>query len=182
METLTDLNYQHLKKIRVWKADLQDQGVRSICNYIEKCNTIEYLDLMENNITELGCEFLAKVMMNPANKITKLRLDNNKIGLAGIAAISEGLRQNQTIEKVSFNFCGIPTEGCKYVQDILANLNSKLRTLKLQGNPLGNEGFYEIIRAVDACGDKLEKLNLADTGLNLLNFSPDDMELNDTIQ
>ena len=49
---------------------------------------------MENNITELGCEFLAKVMMNPANKITKLRLDNNKIGLAGIAALSEGLRQN----------------------------------------------------------------------------------------
>ena len=49
-------------------------------------------------------------------------------GLAGIAAISEGLRQNETIEKISFNFCGIPTEGCKYIQDILANLNSKLRT------------------------------------------------------
>ena len=93
---------------------------------------------MENNITSLGCEFLAKVMMNPANKITKLRLDNNKIGLAGIAAISEGLRQNETIEKISFNFCAIPPEGCKYIQDILANLNSKLRTLKLQGNPLGN--------------------------------------------
>lgn len=55
MEALTDLNYQHLKKIRIWKADLQDEGVRSICNYIEKSNTIEYLDLMENNITELGC-------------------------------------------------------------------------------------------------------------------------------
>ena len=40
METLSDLNYQHLKKIRIWKADLQDEGVRSICNYIEKCNTI----------------------------------------------------------------------------------------------------------------------------------------------
>lgn len=55
MDCLSDLNYQHLKKIRIWKADLQDEGVRSICNYIEKCNTIEYLDLMENNISELGC-------------------------------------------------------------------------------------------------------------------------------
>lgn len=46
MECLIDLNYQHLKKIRLWKADLEDEGVRSICNYIQKCNTIEYLDLM----------------------------------------------------------------------------------------------------------------------------------------
>lgn len=52
---------------------------------------------MENNITELGCEFLAKVMMNPNNKVAKLRLDNNKIGLKGIAVLAEGLRQNDTI-------------------------------------------------------------------------------------
>lgn len=129
---------------------------------------------MENNISDLGCEFLAKVMMNPANKITKLRLDNNKIGLKGLAALSEGLRQNNNIEKISLNFCSIPAEGCKYIQEILANLDSKLRTLKLQGNNLGNEGFYEVIRAVHACGDKLEKLNLADTGLNMLNYPSKD--------
>lgn len=53
-----------------------------------------------------------------------------------------GLRQNDTIEKVSFCYCNIPTAGAKFIQEILANLDSKLRTLKLQGNPLGNEGFY----------------------------------------
>lgn len=40
MDCLSDINYQHLKKIRIWKADLQDEGLRSICNFIEKCNTI----------------------------------------------------------------------------------------------------------------------------------------------
>lgn len=34
-------------------------------------------------------------------------------------------------------------------------MGSQLRTLKLQGNPLMNEGFYEVIRAVRTCGDKL---------------------------
>lgn len=34
-------------------------------------------------------------------------------------------------------------------------MGSKLRTLKLQGNPLQNNGFYEVIRAVNSCGDKL---------------------------
>ena len=33
-------------------------------------------------------------MKDPSNKIAKLRLDNNKIGLKGIKNLSEGLRQN----------------------------------------------------------------------------------------
>jgi Ran GTPase-activating protein (RanGAP) involved in mRNA processing and transport len=62
MESLNDLNYPHLKKIRLWKIDLQDEGLRSICNFIDKMSTIEYLDLMDNNITALGCEFLGKTL------------------------------------------------------------------------------------------------------------------------
>lgn len=38
------------------------------------------------------------------------------------------------------------------------------------GNPLENEGAYEVLRAVNNCGDKLEKLNLADVQLNLLSY------------
>ncbi len=116
MDSLSDLNYMHLKKIRIWKANLMDEGLRAICNFMEKCNTLQYLDLMENNITELGCEFLAKVMINPNNKVTKLRLDNNKIGLKGIAVLAEGLRQNDTIQKLSICYCNIPTAGSKYIQ------------------------------------------------------------------
>lgn len=55
MDALTDINYQHLKVIRLWKADIEDEGLRSICNYIDKVGTIEYLDLMDNKITPLGC-------------------------------------------------------------------------------------------------------------------------------
>ena len=38
------------------------------------------------------------------------------------------------------------------------------------GNPLENEGAYEILRAVNTCGDTLEKFNLADVGMNILGF------------
>lgn len=40
MDSVSDLNYMHLKKIRIWKANLMDEGLRAICNYMEKCNTI----------------------------------------------------------------------------------------------------------------------------------------------
>lgn len=47
------------------------------------------------------------------------------------------------------------------------------------GNALGNEGVYEVLRAVNSCGDTLQKLNVADTGMNILNYKED---LGDTIE
>ena len=93
---------------------------------------------MENNITALGCQFLAKTLKNPSNKIIKLKLDNNNIGREGMELLAGGLRANDRIEKISLNYCHIDRQGAKYIQEILANLNSKLRTLKLQGNHLEN--------------------------------------------
>lgn len=155
MEALTDLNYQHLKIVRLWKVELQDEGLRSICNYIDKVGSIEYLDLMDNKITPLGCEFLGKTLLNERNNIRKLKIDNNEIGDQGLGSLTVGLRQNGKIEKLSFCFCGITQQGTKYIQEILANITCRLRTLKLMGNPLYNEGAFEILRAVNSCGDKL---------------------------
>lgn len=39
-----------------------------------------------------------------------------------------------------------------------------------------NEGFYEVIRAVRTCGDNLQKLDLADTGLNLLSTNIEEID------
>jgi Ran GTPase-activating protein (RanGAP) involved in mRNA processing and transport len=116
MESLSELNYQHLRKIRLWKANVNDEGLRSICNYAEKVNTIEYLDLMDNNITLLGCEFLSRVLLNRNNKIVKLKLDNNPLTTRGLANLVVGLRENCTIEKLSFKNCEIDAKGMKYIQ------------------------------------------------------------------
>jgi len=34
---------------------------------------------------------------------------------------------------------------------------------------MGNDGIYQILRAVDCC-ESLSKLNIADTGMSLLNY------------
>ena len=69
--------------------------------------------------------------------------------------LAQGLRSNDRVEKISLNYCHLDRESAKYIQEILANLNSKLRTLKLQGNHLENDGFYEVLRAVATCGGHL---------------------------
>jgi len=118
----------------------------------------------------LGCEFLGKTLRNERNNIIKFKIDDNEIKNEGLANLALGLRQNAKVEKISFNFCGINKEGVKYIQEILANINCRLRTLKLMGNALENEGAYEVLRAVNNCGNKLEKLNLANTQINLLAY------------
>ena len=48
------LSYKHLKILRLWKVGAQDEGVRTICSYMHKVKTLEYLDLLDNEVGLLG--------------------------------------------------------------------------------------------------------------------------------
>lgn len=62
--------------------------------------------------------------------------------------MSGGLAINSSLEKLEIKYCQVDASGIKYIQEMLANINSKMASLKLQGNPLGNEGLYELLRAL----------------------------------
>ena len=102
-------------------------------------------------------------------KIKYLKLDDNLIGNKGLENLSVGLRTNPFVTKLSLKYCGIDAKGVKYLQDILANIHSKIRSIKLQGNPLRNEGIFQFLRVVEL-NEVLEKVNIADTGLSLIDF------------
>jgi hypothetical protein len=58
------------------------------------------LDLLDNKITALGCEFIGRILRpistNPP--IRYLKLDHNNFGSSGVMALSEGLKVNKTVE------------------------------------------------------------------------------------
>jgi len=58
MGTFSELAYKHLKEIKLWKTRAKDQGVKSICEFMEKGKNVQKLVLVENEITPLGCDFL----------------------------------------------------------------------------------------------------------------------------
>jgi Ran GTPase-activating protein (RanGAP) involved in mRNA processing and transport len=78
MEVASDIKYEHLKKVRIWKGGIGDEGVRFICKFIAASNSLELLDLMDNGITALGCEFLGKTI-GANSALLQLKLDNNPI-------------------------------------------------------------------------------------------------------
>jgi hypothetical protein len=85
--------------IRLWKIKAGDEGIRSVCNFLNKNLTVTILDVMDNGLTplgrsvlSLGCEFLGGAM-HPASNVTlkKLMLDHNLIGTSGLQNLCSGL-------------------------------------------------------------------------------------------
>ncbi|CAD8102903.1 unnamed protein product [Paramecium primaurelia] len=174
MESFTEIGYKHLKQLRLWRVKCQDEGVRTICLYIDKVRLLEVLDLLDNQIGVLGCKFLSDILHPKCeSKLVKLKLDHNQIGSEGLAELTKGLAMNNTLESLALNYCGIEADGARYLQDILANVNSKLYKLKLSGNRLKNEGAYELFRALEI-NNTLERIKLAD---NQFHSDPSDQTL-----
>lgn len=68
MDSLRTVAYPHCVSIRFWKTYCEDEGVRSICQFLELGKPTLFLELLDNRITSLGCEFIARALhpkMNP---------------------------------------------------------------------------------------------------------------------
>lgn len=118
METLTDTKFIKVKHIEIWKAKIEDEGIRNICKYLElrEGNQVDVLDVLDNQITSLGCQFVGKAFTMPFTKIKYLKLDDNIIGNKGVENLALGLRTNPYLTKLSLKYCGIDEKGVKFIQ------------------------------------------------------------------
>lgn len=81
--------------LRLWKGKCQDEGVRIIVNYLLRNPNCTILELLDCQITPLGCEFLNRAFTpRTGANLTMVKLDHNPIGDAGCALICEGLSRN----------------------------------------------------------------------------------------
>ncbi|EGR33638.1 hypothetical protein IMG5_047470 [Ichthyophthirius multifiliis] len=161
MESLIDLKYKHIQSLKLVKAECQDEAVQYICNYMEKGRGVKFLNLPHNLIGYQGCEYLGKSVGNTEFvQIQKLKLDFNNIGTKGLGLLAKGLSMNPYIMRLSLNYCNIDSYGVKYLQQILAYVESQLWSLKLRGNFLRNEGIYQLFRSLEY-NQALQKLIVA---------------------
>lgn len=108
-EALKQVGYPHCQSIRLWKTYCEDEGLRAICEFIQRTLTCLCLELIDNKITHLGCEFLGRTLKpGPAcPPIVFLKLDHNMFGSAGCNALCEGLKTNEMMKTLSLCYCGI---------------------------------------------------------------------------
>jgi len=136
--------------------------VRAVCQYLEVSKAVAFLELLDNNITPLGCEFLSKAMhpkLSPQIQI--LKLDHNQFGSDGVIALSEGLAVNPVLRMLSLTYCGIDADGAEALFEIMIYSRSALEEVNLSGNLLMNEGICTLLRGV-AIAKSLKKILVAD--------------------
>ena len=106
MDAAISVKYKHCDSVRLWKAKCEDEGVRLVCSFMQNAKTVKVLELLDAEISTLGCEFLAQSLHNAADlPLMVLKLDHNPLGAEGMKALSKGLAMNKTLEYVSLTYC-----------------------------------------------------------------------------
>ena len=141
-DSLKQVAYPHLQSIRLWKTYCEDEGVRAICSFLEKSNTVQCLELLDDKVTPLGCEFIGRALTPGPTcpPIRILKLDHNQFGSKGLINLAAGMKENINITTLSLTYCEIDHEGARSLMEILIFSKSKLEELILTGNNLRNEG------------------------------------------
>jgi len=118
---LKQVGYPHCSSIRLWKTYCEDEGVRAICEFMQKSLTVLCLELLDNKVSPLGCEFLGKTLTPGPTcpPVMVLKLDHNLFGSKGIILLSDGLKTNENIKLLSVCYCDIDQEGARSLFEIL---------------------------------------------------------------
>jgi Ran GTPase-activating protein (RanGAP) involved in mRNA processing and transport len=94
---------------------------------LQQLKTVFKIDLLDNKITSLGCEFISNVVHPKSNTVLEiLKLDHNEFGSMGMIALSEGLAINKTIKNLSLSYCNIDAQGARALFEILIFSQSKV--------------------------------------------------------
>lgn len=81
------------------------------------------LELIDNKITYLGCEFLGKTLVPGATcpPVVYLKLDHNTFGSRGSNMLCDGLKSNKMIKLLSLAYCDIDHTGARALFEVLIN-------------------------------------------------------------
>lgn len=166
MDSLRAVDYKHCISIRFWKTYCEDEGVRAICQYLEIGKPVLFLELLDNRITSLGCEFIARSLhprMNPTIQI--LKLDHNQFGSQGVINLSQSLAINPHLKILSLTYCAIDHTAAQALFEILIFTRSALEEVNLSGNLLRNDGVRRVLLGT-SIAKNLKKIYLADNQFN----------------
>lgn len=168
--------YKLLKSIRIWKSNIGDEGVNSICEVLRLGGAdvrISYLELLDNNIGARGGIALGSALAQGNNiSLLTLKLDyNSTLGTQGVANLCCGLRTNISLKQLHLQFCNMTSDAGPHLSDLVANSKSALELLNLSGNRLGGIGLSAICRGL-APNTKLTTLLLAD---NMIEQNEEDL-------
>jgi len=136
MATLLSSGECSLKILYLNKINLGDEGIRILANALTENDTLECLEIANNNISHVGAQCL-ELALEDNNTLQKIILAHNNMGNEGAGCISSSLISNRSLNVVDLSHNNIDNEGAEAMAESLSiSGNNTLRELKLTGNDI----------------------------------------------
>jgi len=119
--------------------NISEIGIKPVCEALYPSTAVKALWLKRNPLLPAGVKHVAGLLQHNTSIVT-LDLDNCGVLDEGVKYLVEGLKKNSTLLHLYLGVNGITPEGVSYISDYLAAPSSKLDTLFLSVNRVGDEG------------------------------------------
>ncbi|XP_058624134.1 NACHT, LRR and PYD domains-containing protein 3-like isoform X2 [Onychostoma macrolepis] len=134
-----------LQELNMNNNNLQDSGMKQLSTGLKniKCK-LEILRLSQCMLTEGSCSVLSTVLSSVSSSLKDLDLSNNNLQDSGVKLLSSGLKRNCKLQKLILANCSITEEGYKALSSALRSNPSHLIELDLTGNDPGQSGVKQL--------------------------------------
>ncbi|XP_068112322.1 NACHT, LRR and PYD domains-containing protein 3-like isoform X2 [Hyperolius riggenbachi] len=155
---------QSLVKLDLSLNNLEDVGIKTLCQGLkQKECVLQELRLRQCDLTSFCCADLRSLLMT-SRSLTVLDLSKNELEDYGLKCLCEGLRHPDcTLKELILEDCGIPSECCEIISDIVAT--SSLIVLDLSSNNLQDSGLKLLCEGLKHPHCVLQELRLNDCSL-----------------
>ena len=132
--------YPHLLSLRLWKARLGPQGMKTLASAIANLLGLKELGLEDNELGDEGVLALTPALTQ-LNNLEGLHLHINQITNLGAHTVSKSLEGKTHLQILNLSENQISATGAEELLKQLAHSCPKLNTLSLATNTLGSESI-----------------------------------------
>ncbi|XP_056614648.1 uncharacterized protein LOC130429844 [Triplophysa dalaica] len=155
-----------VKEMNLSNSPLMDSGLKHICDQLKnpQCQ-LQILKLRDCGLTEESCSALASVLSSNIS-MKELDMSNNHLQDSGVKRLSDGLKNNCKLHKLTVSECSIGEEGVKLIYQLIQDHKCKLNTVRFLSSSSAVEAFEYLTETLGINPLLQREVNLSDHKLD----------------